>query len=140
MRALILVWACLWLGACRNPPADEQGLRDTLDALQAAAVEKNFDSVLEHVSEDYAGPGEAATRRELERYLRLLGLRVQTLAVTRLGTEVQLYPEQQRASARLTVLVRGDAGGLLPDARELVIDSAWKVEGGEWMLIRASWE
>lgn len=130
----------LMLAACRTPPPDEQRLRDTLDALQTAAVEKRFSELLEHVADDYAGPAEAPTRADLERYLRFLGLRVQSLSASRIGTEIEMFPAQQRATARLTVLVRADAGGLMPDAREIVIDTAWKVDGGAWVLIQANWK
>lgn len=134
----LILLALLMIGGCRTPPPDEQALRATLDLLQQAGEQRRFDDLLAHVAEDFAGPAQAPTRRELERFLRLLALRVREVHVTRLGTEIQLH-EGQRATARLTVLLRSDAGGLLPEAREVVIDSAWKVDGGDWVMIRASW-
>jgi hypothetical protein len=138
-----LAWSFLWLvaialGACRSPPPDEQRLRETLDTLQQAGVERRFDDLLDHVADDFAGPSHTSTRKDLERLLRLLALRVRDVTVTRLGTEIQLH-EGQRATAKLTVLIAGDAGGLLNETREVVIDSAWKVDGGEWVMIRAEW-
>ena len=37
-------------------------------------------------------------------------------------------------------LISADAGGLLPEARQISSESGWRVDSGEWKLISAKWE
>lgn len=140
IRTLLLgcLSVLLTLSACRQPPPDEARLRATLDLLEQAGEERRVDDFMEHVADDFAGPSEAPDTRSLGRFLRLIALRTQGLSVTRTSTEVQMF--EGRATVKINMLISADAGGLLPEPRQISSESGWRVDSGEWKLISAKWE
>jgi hypothetical protein len=138
MARLFCVVAVLALVAClRNP--SEQALRDTLDALQTAGEERDVSDFMAHVAEDFVGNSSEYDRVGLERLLRMVSLRHQSIRVVKSGIEIEIHGD--RAVVRMRILVAGGSGGLIPESGQLFeTESAWRFVDGEWMLGSASWK
>ena len=65
--------------------------------------------------------------------------RFREIGVTRLDTRIEM--RGVHASADLKLLLTGGSGGLLPEqGRTLDLQTRWRVDGGRWQLIEASWD
>lgn len=135
---IVLVVLLLPITACSRPAPDEAALRATLDAMEAAGEARSVDAFMDHVATDFAGPDEAPDTRSLQRFLRVLVLRARAIDVTRTSTEIQMY--HGRAEVQIRLLIQADTGGFLSEGRPILARTAWRIDGGEWKLIRAQWE
>lgn len=122
-------------GCSRTPP--EQALRETIAAMEEAAEARDSAALVEHLAEDFAGPG-GMDRDRFRRYLAVIWLRNQDVGVTLGPLEVRLLGE--RATVDFTAAARGGAG-LLPDRADVYqVRTGWRLEDGDWKLISADWE
>ena len=124
------------LAACGRP-ADEQALRDTISAMQAAAEERSISGVMDHVTEDFGG-SHGLDQAGLRRLLQAQFLGNQQVGVTLGPIEVEMQGE--RAKVSFSVLLTG-GGRYIPErgrAHEVV--SGWRVEDGEWRIFFAEWD
>lgn len=128
----------LMLGACARDPS-EQALRDTLDQLEVAGESRDVGDFMAHVSDDFVGNSSEFDQRGLERLLRLIALRHQSINVVRSGLEIEMHGD--RALVRMKILVTGGSGGLIPDQGQLFdTESGWRFVDGEWQLGNATWK
>lgn len=135
VRAAFLVLVLLVASGCSRPPA-EQALRETIASMQAAAEERDANGLAGHLAEDFIGPG-GMDRDGFRRYAALAWLRSRAVGVTLGPLDVDVSGEHARV--RFTAATRGGAG-ILPDSAGLYqVDTAWRVEAGEWRLISAEW-
>lgn len=126
------------LGACAQPPA-EQRLRDTVAGMEKAIEARNVAEFLEGVAVDFSGNEGQYDRRQLHAALRGLTLRHRDIGVALGPLDVTMHGDD-RAAVKVVAIVTGGSGGLLPDSgRSLRIDSGWRLDGGEWRCISASW-
>jgi hypothetical protein len=136
-RAVLLIIAALSLGACAGDP-DEAALRERIDTLQSAGEAGEIGALMDAIADDFIGQGGNYDRLQLRAMLMALTRRYRDVGVTRLGTEVEL--RGAHASATLQLLLTGGSGGVLPErGRALELETRWRVEGGQWMLIEARW-
>ena len=136
---IVILFCSVWLmSACSTPAPDEAALRATLDAMETAGEARNVDDFMAHVAEDFAGPDEAPDARSLQRFLRVLVLRTQAIDVVRSSTEVQMF--EGRAEVQTRLLIQADTGGLFSEGRPILARTGWRIDAGEWKLIRAQWE
>lgn len=136
-RALLLLGLVLLLMACRTEP-DEAALRATLDAMQAAAEDRDSSGVLAHVADEFAGIREAGDREALRRYLVGFFLAHPSISITRPQTEVQI--NGLHAEVRVRFLVTGSGGRWIGEGRWVEADSAWRYRDGRWQLLNARWQ
>jgi hypothetical protein len=125
----------LLAGCARTPP--EEALRATIDTMRAAAEARDADALAAHVAEDFAGPG-GMDRDRFRRTAALLWLRSRTVGVTLGPLDVDVRGEH--ATVRFTAMTRGGEGLLPDEAQVYEVDTAWRLEGGDWRLISARWE
>ncbi len=142
IRRWLTGWLCVasvcLLAACARDPS-EQALRDTLDALQTAGEERDVSDFMAHVAEDFVGNSSEYDRAGLDRLLRLVALRHQSIRVVKSGIEIDMHGD--RAVVRMNLLVAGGSGGLIPESGQLFdTESAWRFVDGEWMLGSATWK
>ncbi len=134
VAGLLVLVAVLSAGCSRPPP--EEALRETIAAMAAAAEARDADALAEHVAVDFAGPG-GMDRDGLRRTAALIWLRSRAVGVTLGPLEVEVTGEHARAG--FSAATRGGEG-LLPDSANLYrVETAWRIEGGEWRLISAEW-
>lgn len=127
----------LVLSACTRAP-DEQRLRDAMASLQAAIEAREVAAAMDVVAEDFIGTG-GLDRAGARNLLRLMVLRHQTLGLSLGPVEVELF--DGRATVRFTAVATGGQGALLPEsARIWQVETAWRMDGGDWRLLSAHWQ
>ena len=125
----------LMLSGCKAP-ADEAALRARIDAMQSAVEARDAEALLDPVDEAFGGP-QGMDRDGLRRYAALMFLRQRRVGVVLGPVEVEVRGD--RAAARFDALVTG-AEGLLPGSAEARhVDTVWRLEDGEWVLVSADW-
>ena len=131
---LLATLALLSAGCSRTPP--EEALRATIAAMENAAETRDAGGLAEHLAEDFAGPG-AMDRDGFRRTAALLWLRSRDIGVSLGPLDVEVRGEH--AQVRFTAMTRGGEGFLPDRAQVYDVDTAWRLEGGEWRLISARW-
>ena len=127
----------LGLSACESTPPEE-ALRKTIATMQAEGEQHHVSAVMASVAEDFRGPG-GSDRRELQRLLTFASMQNQNLGVTVGPIDVQLMGD--RATAKFTLGVTGGSGRYLPDQAQVYdVQTGWRLEGADWMLISADWK
>jgi ketosteroid isomerase-like protein len=137
LRALVAL--ALWAGVagCAKEP-EEEALRDTVAALEAAVERRDADGVEELLAEDFIGEG-GLDRSGAQRLAALMFLRHREVRTTLGPLEVEM--QGTRASVRFTAVVTGGGPRALPDAARVYrVETGWRFEGGEWLLSSADWE
>lgn len=137
-RALVLLMAGVVV-ACGPAPPDEAQIRARIDEMQQALEEGNVRAFLAPVAEDFSGEGRNIDRRGA-RLLLNRELRAHERLKARLfDIEVELRGED-RATASMHAVTTGGSG-LIPDTgRWYRVESGWRRDDGEWMLISARWK
>ncbi len=132
--ALIAVIAA---GGCtRTPP--EQQLRETLTALQASVEARDASAVEDALAADFVGP-EGLDRAGARRLAQLLFLRHRDIGAS-VGPP-QISIQEQHATVGFTAALSGGTGAVLPEAASVYdVQTAWRIEDGEWRLISAQWK
>lgn len=127
------------LTACGPPPPDETQIRERIRAMQAALAEGSVRDFMAPIADDFTAP-----TRDLDRRAARLLLRRETMAHDNLRArladiDVELRGED-RATATMHALTTGGSG-LIPETGSWYrLTTGWRRDGGEWMLISASWE
>ncbi len=138
MKWMCLTLAMLAIAGCHRTP-DEQRIRDTVVAMQAALEARDPRSFISHVSADFTGNDGQVDRNGLHNLLRAQVLRNESIGVTLGPIDVELQGD--RATVRVSATFTGGSGGLLPERGSIYsISSGWKREGGEWRCYNAAWQ
>lgn len=117
-------------------PADEAALRVQIAAMSEAIEARDADALLKSVDAEFGGPG-GMDRTELRRYATLMLLRQQRVGVVMGPVEVEIHAD--RASARFDAVVSG-ANRFIPEGIEARrVETVWRQEGDEWVLVSADW-
>ncbi len=135
---LIAVLAAL-TAACSPPPPDEQQILDRLDQMTTALAERNARATLAPLAEDFSGEtwnlDQRAIRLLLQRELRSH----ERLRARLFDIDVELHGDD-RASATFQLVLTGGSGMLPERGRWFQVQTGWRRDDGEWMLISAAWE
>lgn len=132
---ILAVWMLL-PGCERTPP--EQRLRDALTTLQASVEARDVSAIETTLAGDFVGQ-DGLDRDGARRLAQLVFLRHRDIGVTLGPPRVDM--QDQHATVRFTAALTGGVGGMLPDAASVYdVDTAWRIEGGQWRLISAQWE
>ncbi len=130
---LVLVFV---LCACAKTP-NEQLLRETIDAMQAAGEARDGSAFMAFVSDDFSGQNASMDRRALAAYMLGIRMRTENIGVTRTKTTITMQGE--RAKVELALLVT-DGGKILPAQGQFVsAQTQWRFSGGAWQLASANW-
>ena len=135
---LLLACVALVLAGC-TATSPEQALRGQVSALQAAVEGRDAPAIGDLLADDFVGPGgmdaEAAVRMA-----RLAFLRHREVGATMAGP-LRVELREHDATVSFEVALTGGSGRLLPDAARLYsVETGWRLEGGGWRLLSASWE
>ena len=138
-----MIWMCLTLAmlgiaGCHHTP-DEQRIRDTVVAMQAALEARDPRTFISHVSADFTGNDGQVAANGCHTLWRAKVLRKYAMGVPR-GPIAGNF-KGPRAPVRVTATFTGGSGGLLPERGSIYsITSGWKREGGEWRCYNAAWQ
>jgi hypothetical protein len=134
--ASMVLWILVFSGCSRDP--EEQRLREAIDAMQAAVLERRAADFMERVAEDFVG-AQGIDRAALHNLLRAQMLRNASIGATIGPLEIRLQGE--RAQVDFDAVLTGGAGGILPErAQAYAITTGWRLEDDEWRLFLAEWE
>jgi len=127
---------CLAVGCHRS--SAEQQVRDAVGRAAQAARDRDAGALGDLLSPDLATPGHDTDRARLLGMLRLARLRDEPVRV--LMGPVVVEPRGNRMMARFTVTL-GGGGGLVPQRLGVYrVETAWRVEDGDWRCYSASWQ
>lgn len=128
--------ACgLALAGCSRAPADVR-LRAVIAEVQSGLEGRDASVLDAALAPDFIGPNgldrDGARRMARAMFLRHRDVRV---VLGPLLTDVR----GQHATVRFTAALAGSSG-LLPDSGQVYeVETAWRLEAGEWRLVNASW-
>jgi ketosteroid isomerase-like protein len=138
MRWLLALVSILAIAACHRVP-DEQRIRATIDAMQAAVEARDPRAFMDHVSTDFTGNEGQVDRTSLHNLLRVQVFRNESIGVTLGPIDVTLQGD--RATVHLVATLSGGSGNWLPErGAVLEITSGWRKQDGEWRCYNATWE
>ena len=125
------------LPGCRSTPPEE-ALKATIAKMQADGEQHHVSDVMDSVAEDFGGR-EGMDRKGLRQMLTLASMQNQELGVTLGPLDTKVMGD--RATVEFTLAASGGSGRLLPDRAQVYdVTTGWRLEGGDWKLISASWK
>ena len=134
----LLAALLLQLAACSHSPSEE-ALHAALDQLQESGQNRELDTFMDLVADDFSGNGGEFDRDGMERLLRLIAMRHKSIGVTRTSTQIEMHGEL--AEVTMSLLITGGSGGMLPETGQLMeTRSSWRFEDGEWKVTSATWK
>jgi hypothetical protein len=136
VRITLLAGLLLLAAACQRTPPEE-ALRARMSALESAIDARDAGALHDLIADDFIGPG-GMDGTGARRLAQGLFLRYRDIG-TRLGP-LDVQVQEQHATVRFDAIVTGGAGSLLPDSGQVYdVRTAWRLEGGEWVLVSAEW-
>lgn len=136
---LLLALAGCLLVACSDPLSDEAQIRQRLDSMVDGLAERNARAVMAPLADDFSADtwnlDPRGVRLLLEREMRAherLRARVHDFSVELHG--------QDRATAEFRVILTGGSGLIPERGRWYRVNTGWRRDGSDWMIISASWE
>lgn len=146
MKSAPRVAATLWLlaipvllvGCGESLPAEQQ-IRQRIQAMQADLAEGNARAFMSPVAEDFTAATRNLDRRAAGLLLRREMMAHDSLTARLADIEIELQGDS-RATATMHAVVTGGTG-LIPDTGGWYrLETGWRLDDGEWMLISARWE
>lgn len=124
------------LVACAQAPADRR-LREAMKGLQASIEAREVNPAMARIAEDFIG-NDGLDRGGVRNLLRLQMLRHQSLGLTLGPFDIEVHG--RRATVRFTAVATGGTGALIPEsARVWNVETGWREDDGDWLLISAQW-
>ncbi len=136
---LTTVLIVLLLAGCADEGSPEFRLRQTLEAMETAIEAGKRDEFMESVDDDFTGSQGRFDRRGLSAMLRVQLMRHTRIGALTSNVEITLY--DTRATVTMNLLLTGGPRAWMPESGQMYrVDTGWKDDGGDWMLISADWE
>ncbi len=133
-----LVAFVLLLAACAERSDDETRLRERLDSMEQAIEEGRVGDFMDAVAEDFTSARGDLNRAGLGLLLRRERLARQSISVQRSNLQIELH-DSGRATLAFHALATGGSGWLPSEGRVWAIETGWRLDGDEWMLVSADW-
>lgn len=137
IAALFTVLAIL--GACGQQLSVEQRVIAAIRDMEARIEAGERRAFLAHIAEDFSGQNGAMTREQARAIVVFQLNRHKSL-------QVQLFPirvaeqGENLATAKFRALVTGGPGWIPEQGQLFEFETGWRLDGGDWMLVSASWE
>lgn len=137
-RIVLLVLAVMLVASCGRPGDDETRLRERLASMEAALEEGRVGDFMDAVAEDFTSARGELDQRTLGMLIRRERLARQSISIQRSNLALEMH-EAGRASLRFHALAAGGSGWLPSEGRLWAIDTGWRLDEDEWMLVSADW-
>lgn len=134
--ALTLVMA---VAGCGPELPDETQIRGRIGLMQEALDEGDIRKFMSPIAEDFSADGRDIDQRGVRVMLNRELRAYEKLKARIFDIEIELHGED-RATASMHAVTTGGSGLIPETGRWYRIDSGWRREGGDWMLISARWE
>lgn len=136
--ALVLAAVSMIVG-CARPLPDADRIESRIQAMSDALTEGDTSDFMAPLAEDFTATGRDLDRRAVRFLLRRELLAHERIGVQLFDIDVELRGDD-RATARLHAVVSGGTG-LIPDTGGWYrLETGWRLDDDEWMLISAAWE
>lgn len=133
---LLAALLALLLAACAQLPP-EQRLREALAQLQTSVEARDASELQQSLAADFVGP-DGLDRDGARRLALGMFLRHRDIGATLGPPRIEIRGDH--ATVRFTAALTGGAGGVLPDEASIHdVETAWRIEDGQWRLISAQW-
>ncbi len=137
-----LLVALVFCPACKKPLSEEDRIKAVINDTADRAKEKDIKGILEHVSKDYRDP-EGNDRNALKGILFVYFQGYEKVGV--FVRDIQVTVNGDEAEAQVKVILTGGQdpdtmGNVVPKSGGgYLVDLKLAKEGGDWMVVRASW-
>ncbi len=134
--------ALLLLGlstGCRAPATDEERILQRIETMTEAIEQGEVGAFMRPVAEDFIAVRGAMDRNALRALALRERLARDSIRLRRVNTAISLIG-QGRAIATFNALATGGSGVLPDEGRFWRVETGWRRDDGDWMLISASWE
>jgi len=131
------------LAACGQKLDDEAQIERTLTAMIQALEYGDISDFMAPVADDFVAVNGRLDRRALGLLVRRERLARDAISVQRLDTRIEvlaLDSGDARAVASFRALATGGTGLLPDEGRFWSVETGWRRDGDEWMLISAEWD
>jgi hypothetical protein len=137
-RVLVLLTVATVVG-CAEPLPDAERIEARIRAMSEALTEGDTSDFMAPLAEDFTATGRDLDRRAVRFLLRRELLAHERIGVRLFDIDVELRGDD-RATARLHAVVSGGTG-LIPDTGDWYrLETGWRLDDDEWMLISARWD
>lgn len=130
---------CLGMAGCGSSEPDEVRINNAIEAMARAVEQGESEPFLARVAEDFTGDGGSWDRRRVRQYIlaqTLQGGRQPDIDLDDIN--IELLGDRARATVEARI---SNADRWLPRrGARYHFDTGWRVDGGEWRIIRADWE
>lgn len=133
----------LVLSACGSEVDDRTRIERTLGAMIEALEQGAVSGFMKPVAEDFVALNGRLDRRALGLLARRERLAREAISIRRLDTRIEIFEHaagQPRAVASFRALATGGTGLLPDEGRFWRVETGWRRDGDDWMLISAEWE
>ena len=138
LPAVLALWLLAGLTACSTPDSAEQRLRDTIDAMEAAAEAGDRSAFMDYVADDFGGQDTRMDREALGTMMRYQLFKHSRVTATITSMDIVMF--DRRATVTMKVLLTGGPRAWMPETGEyLEVESGWRDDDGQWQLIQAQW-
>lgn len=138
MRLWLTLVPVLVLVACARP-ADEDRIRQHLDAMIDALADQNARAFMAPLADDFSADTWNLDRRGARLLLNREMRAHQRIRVRLFDIQVDLVTDD-RASASFQAVLTGGSGLIPEQGSWYRVSTGWRREGSDWELITASWE
>ncbi|HMB55818.1 MAG TPA: nuclear transport factor 2 family protein [Arenimonas sp.] len=105
--------------------------------MQTAAEKQDIDGVLAPVAEDFSG-SDGMDRNTLRHFIAISMLGKRDVGVTLGPLDVKMFGD--RATVNFTAATSAGSGPFPEQAQIYQVNTGWRLVGGDWKLISATWE
>lgn len=140
--AFRLASACclvLILAACGPELDDRARIERTIEEMTLALETGDVSDFMAPVAEDFVAVNGRLDRRSLGLLVRRERLARDAIGIQRLDTRVRIIGDA-RAVVSFRALATGGTGLLPDEGRFWKVETGWRRDGDEWMLISAEWQ
>src|SRR6056297_81835 len=133
----------LSLAACGPELDDEARIERTLAVMIEALEQGDVSDFMAPVADDFIAVNGRLDRRALGLLARRERLAREAVSIQRLDTRIEIFAPDggaARAIASFRALATGGTGLLPDEGRFWRVETGWRRDGDDWMLISAEWE
>lgn len=133
----------LILSGCGPALDDEARIERNIAAMTEALEQGDVSDFMAPVAEDFVAVNGRLDRRALGLLVRRERMARDAISIQRLDTRIEIFLSENgnaRAVASFRALATGGTGLLPDEGRFWKVETGWRRDGGEWMLISAEWE
>ena len=138
-RRLIMAGLLALLCACSPDDTPEEQIAAAIGEMEERAESGDRRGFMQMVHREFQGQGGGMTRDEFRRFMIFQMSQHRRLRAQLFPIEVRM-PNAEEGVAEFNALITGGSGWLPEEGRLFRIETVWRDEGGDWLLVRIALE